>query len=153
MFGFGGKGRAPDPTGWDWPRAVTIYDLPQARLAATTAQGLGRGISFLSAPFAAADVGVGWMVTLGKLIGEDFPDLPKKLILDCGTAGGRALGALQGGALDAVIFSGSRETFYKLADVADEKGIRLIDTRPLSLDLLDQPDGRLTGLIEDWLLA
>jgi len=149
MFGWGDK--SPDPSTWGWPRAVAVYDLSQARIVAKVALELKVSITLLSAPFAAADVGVGWMVTLGQMIGEEFPELDLKTMLDCGTASGRALGALRSSGLDGVIFSGPHETYLKLADIAEDAGILLVKDRPAALDLLNQSDEKIEKLAEDWL--
>lgn len=149
MFGWGDK--SPDPSTWGWPRAVTVYDLAQAKIAAAVASDLKVGVTLLSAPFAAADVGVGWMVTLGQIIGEEFPDLDIKIMLDCGTASGRALGALRSSGLDGVIFNGPHETYLKLADIAEDASMLLVKDRPAALDLLDQTDEKLAKLIQGWL--
>ncbi|MFD2263536.1 hypothetical protein ACFSM5_11605 [Lacibacterium aquatile] len=149
MFGWGDK--SPDPTTWGWPRAVAVYDLAQARQVATIALELKVGVTLLSAPFAAADVGVGWMVTLGQMIGEEFPDLEIKIALDCGTASGRALGALRSPGLDGVIFNGPHDTFLKLADIAEDAGVLLVKERPSAVDLLNQPPEKIERLVTDWL--
>ena len=137
-----------------WPPMVTVYDLHQARQAATLAQALGTGLTLLSADSAAESVGVGWMTSLGHAIREEFPALTVCVILDCGAAGGRAMAALRA-EVDAIIFTGGERSSLALADQADDLGKGLLAERPASLDFLTLPadPARAEKTLSDWLLA
>ncbi|WP_395826224.1 hypothetical protein [Elstera sp.] len=140
---------APDFT---WPPVVTVYDLEQARQAATQAEALGVGLTLLSADSAADQVGVAWMATLGRTIRDEFPTLTLYIILDCGAAGGRAMAALRAD-VDAIVFTGGARSSLSLADQADDLGKGLLAERPAALDFLTLPadPNRASAALSDWL--
>lgn len=131
---------------------VTVYDLDQARQAASLAQQLGTGLTLVSADNAADAVGVGWMAALGRAIREEFPTLPLYVILDCGAAGGRAMAALRAD-IDAIIFTGGTRSSLSLADQADDLGKGLLPERPATFDFLTLPADptRAEHALRDWL--
>lgn len=140
---------APD---FIWPPVVTVYNLEQARQAATQAETLGTGLTLLSADSAADQVGVGWMATLGRTIRDEFPALSLYVILDCGAAGGRAMAALRAD-VDAIVFTGGARSSLSLADQADDLGKGLLAERPAALDFLTLPadPDRASAALSDWL--
>ncbi len=139
-------------SGFAWPPIVTVYDLDQARHAATLAATLGTGLTLLSAENAADSVGVGWMATLGNSIRTEFPALTLYIILDCGAAGGRAMAALRT-EIDAIVFTGGPRSSLSLADQADDLGKGLLPERPTALDFLTLPADptRAAATLSDWL--
>ncbi len=138
--------------GFTWPPIVTIYDLDQARQAATLAEKRGNGLTLLSAENAADSIGVGWMAMLGKNLRAEFPTLTLYLILDCGAAGGRAMAALRT-EIDAIVFTGGPRSSLSLADQADDLGKGLLAERPAALDFLTLPadPARAAVTLADWL--
>ncbi len=140
--------------GFTWPPIVTVYDLDQARQAATLAQKRGSGLTLLSAENAADTVGVGWMAMLGKTLRAEFPALTLYLILDCGAAGGRAMAALRT-EIDAIVFTGGPRSSLSLADQADDLGKGLLPERPVALDFLALPadPARASVTLADWLMG
>jgi hypothetical protein len=76
------------------------------------------------------------------------PAAQSAALLDCGDDAGAAQGALRAG-IDGVIFNGRRDVAERLADIAAQRGARLVTARPLpALDLgaeLFAPSDALRG--------
>jgi len=134
-----------EPAGFVWPPAIQVDDIEQVRLALSVARDLGRTVTLISAPAAANAVGVGFFASLIRLGREEFPDLPFRAVLDCHTAGGRAMAALHSG-VDAIIYSGDGKTLLKLADIAEDHGVGLLPDRLPAFDGLSMPGDQKMAL-------
>lgn len=121
------------------PPAITVHDRDQAIAALTVARELGRQITLLSAKGAANTIGISWFLALIFQAREAVPDANSLTMFDCHRYAARAMVAVQSG-VDAVIFTGRRETLLKLADIAEDRRVMVTDTRPKSLDLGNEKD-------------
>lgn len=130
------------------PAAVTVHEFDHAVAALRAAVALERKITLLSAPAASGQAGIAWFAELIRAARGVVPGADSVAVLDCDRHGGRALAALRAG-LDGVIFTGSRANFLKLADIAEDLRVTMIDHRPKSLDLLDRRDPETA--VRDWL--
>jgi hypothetical protein len=124
---------------------VIVHDLRQARDALGTAADLGVPIRLRSAPGAAAYVGVGYLHALGQAVEHE-------ILVDCGDDAGLVMAALRTGCVE-LVFSGSAETFARLADMADQLGatIRHETERVSALRLQPDDDARTRCLT--WLAS
>lgn len=121
------------------PPAITVHDRDQAIAALTVARELGLQITLLSAAGAANTIGISWFLALIVQAREAVPDARSLAMFDCHRYAARAMVAVQSG-VDAVIFTGKRETLLKLADIAEDRRVLVTDTRPKSLDLANEKD-------------
>jgi acyl-CoA reductase-like NAD-dependent aldehyde dehydrogenase len=96
---------------------VVVHDLEQARAALAAAAGCGRVLQLRSAPDAAAYAGIGYLQALGAAAGHE-------LLIDCGDDAGLVMAALRSGCRK-LVFTGSRASAAKLADMAAEVGAAL----------------------------
>ena len=135
---------APPPL----PAAVTVHDLEQAVAALRAAAAIGKPVTLLSAPAAAAQAGINWFAELVKTARAEVPDADCVGALDCDRYGGRAMAALKLG-FEVIIFSGQRANYLTLLDMADGLPIRVLDSRPKSLDLLGRREPEKA--VRDWL--
>jgi fructose/tagatose bisphosphate aldolase len=122
-----------------WPQAITIHDITHARAALAAARETGKPVILLSAPAAAGSVGVAFFAALVRQARGEFPDVAAFAILDCDHAAGRALAALRG-SFDGVVYRGGGESWERLHDIAEQANVRLLPTRPDSIDLLECSD-------------
>ena len=112
------------PTGPEpFPPAVVIHGLHQAQQALS----LGRPVTLLSGPNAAAYAGCGWWRALMALAGAEYD------ILDCGASPGRVIEALSAGCLAMVLDPGP--AFADVAERAARNGALVLPARPPALDL------------------
>lgn len=121
------------------PPAITVHDLDQAVAALTAAVALDQPVTLVSARAATSTVGVVWFAVMISEAREKVPEAQARILFDCDRHGGRAMAALRYG-FDAVIFTGSRETLMKLADIAEDLGVTMMDHYPESLDLSGKTD-------------
>lgn len=148
---------------WTWPPVVIVRDLAQAERAIAALRAVGRAvgrsagratgradaaITLLSAPKVGELVGPTFFSTLVARLRADHPDLTIRAILDCGTAGGRAMAALRHGTIDAVVFTGGRDTLLRLADMADQVGLGLMPDAPKALDTARASDTDLAAWLQ-----
>lgn len=96
---------------------IVVHDLRQAGDAVQAAAELAMPIQLRSAPDAAAYAGVGYLHALGEAAGHE-------LLIDCGDDAGLVMAALRTGCR-RLVFSGSGETFGRLAEMAAEVGATL----------------------------
>ena len=136
----------PAPT---LPRAVVVHSLEQATAALAAAAALDQPITVISRHSAGSTIGPGFFAELMRQARAAVPAAQAIAVLDCQTAAGRAMAAVHGGMCDAIIYTGSYETFLKLADIAMEKGITMLDHRPEALDLWQRQD--LEATVTAWL--
>jgi hypothetical protein len=69
-------------------------------------------------------------------------------VLDCGEWPGDAMAALREG-IEAVCFRGAPEVAAKLADMAEQSGMRVLTELPVSLDMagVRDPEAAAFGLL------
>jgi hypothetical protein len=116
------------------PRAITVHALADALAALEAATALGRPVSLLSAPGAAAYAGAGWFRALVDLARRRWPQAAATAMLDCGDRAELAQGALRVGLCD-IVFTGRAGEAARLADIAGQQGARLHRRRPPALEL------------------
>lgn len=138
-----------EPAEFVWPPAIMVDDIEQVRLALSVARDAGRAVTLISAPAAANAVGVGFFAALVRQGREEFPDIPFRAVLDCHSAGGRAMAALHSG-VDAIIYTGDGKTLLKLADIAEDHGVGLLPERLPAFEGLAQP-GDVRAALAAWL--
>ncbi len=120
------------------PKIVMVQHLRHALLTARLAKELGREVTLLSPPDAAAYLGPGWMDAIERALeartGRRLPG-----VLDCGRRADLALAALRQGTR-AILFRGPAPVAAKLAEIAAQRGATLLRRRPRALDLAGLAD-------------
>ena len=111
-----------------------MHDLRDTRAAFAAAAELGVPLTVMSAPGAAASLGVGYFAAMIGAARQEFPTVAATAVLDCGAAPGLALAALRLG-IDAVRVEAPARVWAKLADIARQLGGALIAGRMAALDL------------------
>jgi hypothetical protein len=122
-------------------RAVIIHSIEHARAAMEAASALEVPVTLMSAPGAAAYVGVRWFLSVVARARGEYPGVPVTAVLDCGDEPGRALGALREGC-EAIRFTGPARVAAKVGAIADQYGATLYrekDAGP-ALDLWGEAD-------------
>jgi hypothetical protein len=82
-----------------------------------------------SAPDAGGYVGPGWFKALVAAAQEAVPDTSCSTFLDCGDNIGAALAAIRA-PVEGVIFTGRPDIARRLADIAQQHGVRFETKRP-----------------------
>ncbi|MDX2102391.1 MAG: hypothetical protein EAZ99_02190 [Alphaproteobacteria bacterium] len=141
------EGRTGLPT---LPPAVTVHHLAHAVAALTAAARLDQQIALMSAVAAGSFTGPGFFAAVIRDARAAVPEGRALAMLDCQGAPGRAMAAVHQRAADVIIYTGSHETLLKLAGIAMEHGITMLDHRPPSLDLASVADPE--AATHDWLL-
>ena len=91
----------------------------------------------ISAPDAGGYVGPGWFKALVAAAREAVPDIRCSTFLDCGDNVGAALAAIRA-EVEGVIFTGRPDIARRLADIAQQNGVRFETKRPAAaLDLAE----------------
>ena len=108
-----------------------VEDLAGAVAALEAADG--RHLALLATEDTAALMGAAWFKALLDAAAAAVPGCAFGGILDCGTASGRVLEALELG-VPEVVFTGPTEVAEKLAAIATARGARLWTRRPTSED-------------------
>ena len=91
----------------------------------------------VSAPDAGGYVGPGWFKALVAAAREAVPDARCSTFLDCGDNVGAALAAIRA-KVEGVIFTGRPDVARRLADIAQQHGVRVDTKRPAAgLDLAE----------------
>ena len=83
----------------------------------------------ISAPDAGGHVGPGWFKVLVAAAREAVPDISCSTFLDCGDNVGAALAAIRAEA-EGVTFTGRPDIARRLADIAQQHGVRFETKRP-----------------------
>ena len=97
----------------------------------------GRAVVLASAPGAGSYVGPGWFRELVAAAREAVPGASFSALLDCGDDRGAALAAIRS-QVEGVVFTGPADVARRLADIADQHGVRFVTKRPVpALDLGD----------------
>ncbi len=119
------------------PRAIVVHGLAHATGALAAAAKAGRPIVLLSAPGAGIYGGPGWWRELVAAAQAAVPDARCTTLLDCGDDAGAAQGAIRSG-VDGIVFTGRADVAARFADIAAQRGVRLVTERPQpALDLGD----------------
>jgi hypothetical protein len=134
-----GRGRRPFRrdalSGTAAPPVFTIHSLVHAIAALTAAAEAARSVVFLSAPDAGIYAGPGWFKALIDGARGAVPAALSSAILDCGDDAGAAQGAIRAG-IEGVVFIGRTDVAERLTAIAEQRGARLLTTRPATqLDL------------------
>ncbi|MBB3263810.1 hypothetical protein FHW79_001406 [Azospirillum sp. OGB3] len=129
-------------------RPIRFHSLPHAEAACAVAADLGVPLLLVSAPGAAASAGAGWFAAVVERAATRYPSVAITAVLDCADRPGDALGALTCG-IDGVLFTGRADVAERLADIAAQRGARLLTALPAALDLRGTRDPRRA--CRDWL--
>jgi hypothetical protein len=114
---------------------IVVHSLAHAVAALEAAAAVGRAIVLASAPEAGIFAGPGWWRELVALAHEAVPAAQATALLDCGEDAGAAQGAIRAG-IEGIVFIGRPDVAARLADIAVQRGIRLLTERPAAvLDL------------------
>jgi hypothetical protein len=111
-----------------------VHDLDQAAAALRAARAAGAGARLFSPPGAALTLGPGYWRALVDALTATHSGVSFEAVLDCADDAGAALAAL-GEGLGAVRFAGPPEVAARLADIAGQRGARLVDGPLPALDL------------------
>lgn len=116
---------------------IVVHGLAHAVAALEAAAGAGKPVMLLSAPDAGIAGGPGWWRELIAAAREAVPSAHVANLLDCGGDAGAAQAAIRAG-VEAIVFSGRADVAERLADIAGQRGARLVTERPEpALDLAD----------------
>jgi hypothetical protein len=121
--------------------AIVVHSLAHAVAALEAAAEAGRPVLLLSAADAGLSAGAGWWREVIAAAHEAVPAaqaaIKSAALIDCGDDAGAAQAALRSG-IEAIVFSGPDETLERLADIARQRGCRVLRERPFqALDLGD----------------
>jgi len=122
---------------------IVVHSFADARAALAAAAALERPVTLASAADAGAYAGPGWFKAVTDEAMRAVPAAHCDTVLDCGTAPGLALAALQFG-LKRVRFTGGEEARRRLQAIAAQCDAA-IETEPMpALDLrgIRQPEAR-----------
>jgi delta 1-pyrroline-5-carboxylate dehydrogenase len=108
---------------------IVVHSLAHAVAALGAAAHAGREILIASAPDAGIYAGPGWFRELVKTAREAAPTAEATALLDCGDDAGAAQGAIRAG-VEGVVFTGRTDVAARLADIAGQRGVTLVTTRP-----------------------
>ena len=114
---------------------VVVHSLAHAVGALKAAARAGCRIILASAPEAGIYAGPGWSGAVVAKAREAVPDARCFAILDCGGRPGATLAAMRA-RIEGVAFTGRADVARRLADIANQHGVRLFRGRPrAALDL------------------
>jgi acyl-CoA reductase-like NAD-dependent aldehyde dehydrogenase len=114
---------------------IIVHSLAHAVAALGAAAVAGRPITLASAPDAGIYAGPGWFGALVAAAREAVPAAQCAAVLDCGDDAGAAQAAIRAG-IEAIVFTGRRDVAERLADIAGERGARVLTAHPVpALDL------------------
>ena len=129
------------------PRII-VHNADHARAALGAADRRGLAITLQSPPDAAAYMGAAYFQEVIALARDDHPGAEATAVLDCGAEPGLALAALRAG-IEAVIFTGNKDSGSILADIPRQLGARLEARDRPALDLLAADD--IEAALGEWL--
>jgi len=116
---------------------IIIHSLAHAVAALSATAEAGRLVTLVSAPDAGIYAGPGWFGALVAAARDAVPAAQGAALLDCGDDAGAAQAAIRAG-IEGVIFTGPADLAERLADIAGQRGARLLTVRAVSaLDLGD----------------
>jgi len=114
---------------------ITVHSLAHAVAVLSAAAEAGRAVTLASAPDAGIYAGPGWFGALVAAARIAVPAARCAALLDCGNDAGAAQAAIRAG-IKAIVFTGRADVAEHLADIACQRGIRLLTERPeAALDL------------------
>jgi type III secretion system FlhB-like substrate exporter len=103
--------------------------------ALSAAADFGRPVVLASAPDAGIYAGPGWFGALIAAARAAVPAAESTALLDCGDDAGAAQAAIRA-RIEAVVFTGRANVAERLADIARQRGVRLLTKPPAAaLDL------------------
>jgi hypothetical protein len=105
--------------------ATLVSSLDEAR-AVLAAANLDRPVRLQSPAGAAGLYGIGWWLSLTRLLADEFPEIPFQATLDCGDSPGLALASLRAGVPVLRVSGLSGEVLDRLKDIARQKGAVLL---------------------------
>ncbi len=108
---------------------VIIHSFAHAKGALKAAARAGRGVVLLSAAGAGSYLGPGWFSALLEAARAEAPEAKCAAFLDCGDDAGAALAAIRG-EVPGVVFTGRGDIARRLADLAEQHGVRFLTERP-----------------------
>jgi hypothetical protein len=118
-------------------RVFVVHSLAHAGAALTAAAEADRSVVLLSGPEAGRYAGPGWWRASIEAARAVVPTARCTALLDCGNDAGAAQGAIRAG-VEAIVFTGRADVAARLADIAGQRGARLLTARPAAtLDLAD----------------
>jgi len=103
-------------------KAILVRDWRQTEAVLRAARKQGMAPTLVTPEDAASFYGAGYLAALQNRAREEFPDVPFRLIVDCGDAPGYALACLRAG----VKLIAMREHDEKVADIARKMGAELV---------------------------
>jgi hypothetical protein len=122
----------------DPPSVIIVHSLAHAVAALSAAAEAGRRVTLASAPDAGIYAGPGWFGALVAAARDAVPAAQCRALLDCGDDAGAAQAAIRAG-IEGIVFTGPAEIAERLADIARQRGARLLTARPVPvLDLETQ---------------
>ncbi len=114
---------------------IIIHSVAHAVAALSAAAEAGRPVTLASAPDAGIYAGPGWFGALVAAARAAVPAAQGAALLDCGADAGAAQAAIRTG-IEGIVFTGRADVADRLADVAGQRGARLLTARPApALDL------------------
>jgi hypothetical protein len=116
---------------------IVVHTLAHAFGALRAARQAKRPVTLLSAADAGIYAGPGWFQALVTAARQAVPVARCSALLDCGDRPGAALAAIRA-RVEGVIFSGRADVGCRLAEIAEQHGVRFVTGRPAAaLDLGD----------------
>jgi acyl-CoA reductase-like NAD-dependent aldehyde dehydrogenase len=114
---------------------IIIHSLAHAVAALSAAAEARRPVTLASAPDAGIYAGPGWFGALIRAARETVPAAQAAALIDCGGDAGAAQAAISAG-IEGIVFTGRADVAERLADIAGQRGSRLLTERPVpALDL------------------
>ena len=101
---------------------IEVRDWRSTEAALLAARANGASPTLVTPPDAAAFYGAGYLAALQDKAREEFPDVPFRLVVDCGDASGWALACLRAG----VKLISMEPPNEKVADIARQMGAELV---------------------------
>ena len=105
--------------------AIVVHSLGHAVAALQAAAEAGKPVLLLSAVDAGLSAGAGWWREVVAAARDSVPAARVGALLDCGDDAGAAQAALREG-VEAIVFSGRDEVRERLADIARQRGSRVL---------------------------
>ena len=115
-----------------------VHSRGQAIAAVAAAVRASSPVIIASAPDAGGYVGPGWFKALIMAAREAVPGACFSSLLDCGDNVGAALAAIRT-EIEGVVFTGRTDVAWRLADIAEQHGVRFETRRPQ--EVLDLGEG------------
>jgi acyl-CoA reductase-like NAD-dependent aldehyde dehydrogenase len=111
---------------------IIVHSLAQAIAALKAAARADRPVVIAGPAGAGSYVGPGWFGALITTAREAVPNARFSALLDCGDDVGAALAAIRS-EIDGIVFTGREDVARRLADIANQHGVRFVTDRPAAL--------------------